>query len=229
LRASAPVPLELLPPLFEMRSPPGIAPALDDLSAFQITVPGNAVLFGFFIALTTAVSFVTERRTGTWRRLIAAPVPRWKALLATLVPYYVIGVVQLAFLFGIGIGVFGMQVAGSGIALVALSLSVVLCAVCLGLAFAAVATSEKQLGGIGSFVLLIMGLVGGCMFPRALMPPTMRSLGLAVPHGWALDGYYDILVRQGTALADVAPSIAALVAFGVGFAGFGLWRFRFES
>jgi len=228
MRAMAPAGLAKLPPFIEAKSPPGVAKPLDHISSFQVTVPGNAVLFGFFIALTTAMSFVTERRIGTWRRLLAAPVPRWKALVATLVPYYVVGVAQLTFLFGIGALGFGMQVAGSIVALVVLSLSVVLCAVSLGLLFAAVATSEKQLGGIGSVVLLVMGLVGGCMFPRIVMPAFMRSLGHVVPQSWALDGYYDVLVRQGTQVADIAPSIGALLGFAAVFAGLGLWRFRFE-
>jgi ABC-2 type transport system permease protein len=228
LRSLAPVPLDKLPPFIEPRSPPGIAKPLARISSFQVTVPGNAVLFGFFIALTTAMSFVVERRTGTWRRLLAAPVPRWKALLATLVPYYVVGIAQLGFLFGIGALAFGMQIAGSLAALVVLSLSVVLCAVCLGLVFAAFATSEKQLGGIGSVVLLVMGLLGGSMYPRLIMPPFMRSIGHAVPHSWAIDGYYDVLVRQGTSIADIAPSIVALLVFAAGFAGLGIWRFRFE-
>lgn len=228
MRAQAPVDLSTLPPMIEAKSPPGLAKPLDEVSGFQVTVPGNSVLFGFFIALTCAMSFVTERKNGTWRRLLAAPVPRWKALLGTLVPYYVVGVTQLAFLFGIGAGVFGMKVAGSLAALVVLSLVVVLCAVSLGLLFAAVATTEKQLGGVGSVVLLVMGLLGGCMFPRLFMPPFMKSIGHAVPHSWALDGYYDVLIRQGTGLADIAPSIAALLGFSALFLAVGLWRFRFE-
>jgi ABC-2 type transport system permease protein len=212
----------------EAKTPPGIAKPLANTSAFQVTVPGNAVLFGFFIALTVAMAFLNERKTGTWRRLLAAPVPRWKALLATLVPYYLVGVAQLAFLFGLGAGVFGMRVAGSIVALVVLSLALVLCAVSLGLLFAAVARTEKQLGGIGSVVLLVMGMLGGCMFPRLLMPPFMKTLGLGVPHGWALDGYYAILVREGTSLADVAPAIGALLAFAAAFAGLGIALFRFE-
>jgi ABC-2 type transport system permease protein len=228
MRAMSPVALDKLPPLVEARSPPGIARPLEGITSFQVTVPGNAVLFGFFIALTTAVSFVTERRTGTWRRLLAAPVPRWQALLATLVPYFFVGVAQLTFLFGIGALGFGMKVAGSVAALIVLSLSVVLCAVCLGLLLATFASTERQLGGVGSVVLLVMGLLGGCMFPRLIMPPVMRSIGHVVPHSWALDGYYDILVRQGTSIADIAPSIAALLLFAAGFAGIGLWRFRFE-
>ena len=201
---------------------------LAGITSFQVTVPGNAVLFGFFIALTTAMSYTTERRLGTWRRLLAAPVPRWQALLATLVPYYVVGVAQLTFLFGIGALAFGMKVAGSVAALVVLSLAVVLCAVCLGLLFATFATTERQLGGVGSVVLLVMGLLGGCMYPRLIMPDVMRSIGHAVPHSWALDAYYDVLVRRGTSIADIAPSIGVLLLFAAAFAGIGLWRFRFE-
>lgn len=214
--------------LVEARTPPGSAKPVANASSFQIAVPGNAVLFGFFIALTVAMAFVTDRRTGTWRRLLAAPVSRASALLATLVPYYLIALTQLAFLFGIGVLVFGMQIAGSVAALCALSLAMAYCAVALGLLFAAIGGSERQLGGIGSVVLLVMGMIGGCMMPRLAMPPFMKSLGLGVPHGWALDGYYDVLVREGTGLAEVAPSIGALLGFGTMFALIGVALFRFE-
>lgn len=215
--------------LVVVTAPPGVARPLEQTSSLQIAVPGNAVLFGFFIALTVAMAFVGERKTGTWRRLLAAPVPRWKALLATLVPYYLVGVVQLAFLFGVGALGFGMQVAGSVLALVVLSLVVVYCAVALGLLFAAIGGSEKQLGGVASVVLLVMGLLGGCMVPRMVMPELMQTIGLGVPHGWALDGYYDVIVRQGTGLGDIALPIVALLGFGTAFAGLGLALFRFEK
>ena len=73
-----------------------------------------------------------------------------------------------------------------------------------------------------------MGMLGGCMLPRLIMPTFMKTLGLGVPHAWALDGYYAILVRQGTGLVDVLPSIVALLVFGTVFAGLGLALFRFE-
>lgn len=202
---------------------------LATISSFQVAVPGNAVLFGFFIALTVAMTFAGERRSGTWRRMLAAPVPRYKLLVGTLVPYFLIGIVQLAFLFAVGVICFGMTIAGSLPALVVIGVASAWCAVALGLLFAALATSERQLGGIGSVVLLVMGMVGGCMVPRLVMPPVMQTLGLAVPHGWALDAYYAVLVRPETSVLDVLPAAGALVAFGVGFATIGLARFRFES
>ena len=225
MRALAPV---QLPPMIEPRSPPGIAKPIDDITSFQVTVPGNAVLFGFFIALTVAMSFAHERSTGTWRRLLAAPVPRWQALLGKLVPYLLIGLVQLAFLFGLGALLFGMKIAGSVWALVALTVAVELCAMGLGLLFASFGGSERQIGSMAPLVLLVMGLVGGCMFPRLVMPAFMQKAGLVVPHSWALDGYYAVLVREGTTIADIAPSLVALCAFAVGFGLLGVLRFRFE-
>ncbi len=216
------------PRLVEERSPPGINRPLDSISGFQLTVPGNAVLFGFFMAMTVAMSFANERHSGAWRRLLAAPVARWKLLVAKLVPYYLVGVAQLAVIFGVGAFAFGMQVAGSVAALAALSLLVVACAIAFGLLVASFGWTERQIGSGVPAIVLVMGLLGGCMFPRLLMPPFMQQLGKIVPHSWALDGYYDVLVRQGTTLADVAPQLGALAAFAAGFAALGLWRFRFE-
>jgi ABC-2 type transport system permease protein len=197
-------------------------------SAFQLTVPGNAVLFGFFIALTCALGFAEERRSGTWRRLLAAPVPAWQLLVAKLVPYVVLGIVQVGTLFAIGVFAFGMKVYGSVPALAVLTIGVSCCATALGLALSAFSTTEKQISSLGSVVILIMGLIGGCMFPRALMPETLKHLGLFVPHGWALDGYYTLLVHSGAGFADVARPILAVFGFAALFAFIGVRRFRFD-
>jgi ABC-2 type transport system permease protein len=216
------------PQLVETRTPPGIKKPLDGISAFQVVVPGNAVLFGFFMVMTIAMSIAHERHSGAWRRLLAAPVPRWKLLVGKLVPYYLAGLVQLATIFGVGAFVFGMQVAGSMVALAVVTALVAACAIALGLLVASFGWTERQIGSGVPVIILVMGLLGGCMFPRVAMPPFMQDLGHVVPHSWALDAYYDVLVRQGTSIADIAPQLGALAAFAGGFALLGLWRFRFE-
>ncbi|MEZ4402458.1 MAG: ABC transporter permease [Kofleriaceae bacterium] len=227
-RAVFPPPAGTDVPVLVPTTPPGIRRELAGVTGFQLTVPGNAVLFGFFLALTVGMAFLEERKWGTWRRVLAAPVARSTILFAKLVPYFLVGLVQFAFLFGIGIVAFGMKVGGSMVALAVLTVAVVLCATCLGLAIAAIGGSEKRMGSIGSVSLLVMGLLGGAMVPRVVMPPVLRAIGLAVPHGWALDGYLALLVRDGAGVVDVLPQIGALVGFSVLFAGFGVARFRFE-
>lgn len=215
-------------PVLETRMPPGVRAPLDDVSGFQVSVPGNAVFFGFFLALTVALSYSEERASGTWRRLTAAPVHRSTLLIATLVPWLIIGVVQMAFLFGLGALAFGMRVGGSLLALVVLTIAVVTCAVSLGLFIASFGGSQKQIGSIGSISLLVMGLLGGAMVPRMAMPESMQQIGLATPHAWALDGYYELLIRDGSGFAEIAPSIAAVMGFALLFATIGAFRFRWN-
>lgn len=186
------------------------------------------MLFGFFIALTCALSFAEERRSGTWRRLLASPVPAWKLLAAKLVPYVALGTIQVGLLFAIGALGFGMQIGDSIAALAALSVGVAACATTLGLLIAALSSTEKQISSLGSILIMIMGLVGGCMFPRALMPHALQQVGLFVPHGWALEGYYALLIGHGTGFADVLRPIAAVYGFALLFAVAGLRRFRFD-
>ena len=222
----APSPNE--PAMVVVKTPPGIDRPMTNISPFQVTVPGNAVLFGFFIALSVAIGFTEERRSGTWRRSMAAPVSRATLLLAKLVPYSLVGLGQMAFLFGVGALGFGMKIAGSVLGLVLLSIAVVICATALGLLLASLGRTEKQIGSIGPPVLLVMGMLGGSMFPRLAMPEFMQKIGLAIPHAWALDGYYALLVRPNTTVVDVLPQIGALFGFAALFAIVGLSRFRFE-
>jgi ABC-2 type transport system permease protein len=191
-------------------------------------VPGNAVLFGFFIALTCALSFAEERRTGTWRRLLASPVPPSTLLLAKLLPYVALGAIQVSLLFLVGAFGFGMKVTGSIPALLTLTIGVACCAATLGLAIAAFSATEKQISSLGSVIILIMGLLGGCMVPRVLMPPILQQIGLAVPHGWALDGYNAVIVRGG-GFADIGKQLAAVYGFAFAFGMIGIRRFRFDQ
>ncbi|MBK9071145.1 MAG: ABC transporter permease [Myxococcales bacterium] len=183
------------------------APAI---SSFQVTVPGNGVLFGFFLSLTLALSFVAERRSGTWRRLRAAPVSLGWLLTAKLAPYFVVGVLQFGFFFAIGIAVFGMKVAGSLWALLLMVLAIVACAVAFGFFIASLGGSEKQVGSLGSMGILVMALLGGCMVPRMVMPPLMQTVGLFVPHGWALDGLTSVIVHGGGVAEVAKPSLVLL-------------------
>jgi ABC-2 type transport system permease protein len=214
---------------FASRSPAGLRRKRQYVDSFQITVPGNAVLFCFFICVAVGLSFVEERRLGTWRRLLAAPVPRVLVLVAKLVPFFLIGILQMAFLFATGAFVFGMHLAGSIPALALVTGALVFSAVGLGFLVASFGGSEKLVGSVASIAVLVMGLVSGCMFPRAFMPEAFQKAGLFVPHGWALDAYRDVIVRDGTTMGDVLFPSIVLVGFGLLFAGAGALIFRAEK
>tara|TARA_R110002096_G_scaffold77896_12_gene183553 strand:- start:58633 stop:59718 length:1086 start_codon:yes stop_codon:yes gene_type:complete len=197
-------------------------------SGFQVSVPGNAVLFCFFLAMTVALSFMEDRRTGVFRRLLSSPAPKWSLLLSKLLPFFLIGIIQMVFLFGMGVLAFGLDLGNNYAGLALLTVSIVLCAVSLGFLMASFGGTEKQVGGIGSILLLVMGLLGGAMVPRMVMPSLMKTIGFITPQAWALDGYHALLVSQTSTLGAVFAPVAAIVGFAAVFAGIALLRFRFE-
>jgi ABC-2 type transport system permease protein len=75
------------------------------------------------------------------------------------------------------------------------------------------ATTEQAtlLGGTGNIVL---AAIGGIMIPKFVMPVAMQAVAKWSPMSWGLEGFLDILLRNGT-LRDIAPKAAALCSLGI--------------
>src|SRR5262249_12924813 len=89
--------------------PEGLAPSRRRDQLFQMLVPSNTVMFGFFMVIVVGWAFVTERRQGTLQPLRAGPVTRGPLLLGKLIPWFMLSLGQGAFLLLAGRVVFGMR------------------------------------------------------------------------------------------------------------------------
>jgi linearmycin/streptolysin S transport system permease protein len=203
------------------------------ISGVQIGVPGFAVLFIFLTAQITARSIYDEKKTGTFRRLMAAPLGKWRMLVGKLIPNFVVVVLQVVVMFAAGmfllplIGLDALRLGKDPVALVLLVLSIALCCTTLGILIAAVARTEAQIGGIAALVLWVLAFLGGSFIPLFLINESMATIGQVTPHYWAVTGFYDLLTR-GQGLAAVLDSIVVLLGFSAVFFVIGAWRFEFE-
>lgn len=194
---------------------------------FQQNVPGYTIYGIFWIVSLLAGSVLQEKREGTFRRLLVAPMNRAVMLAGKLVPYYIINLIQLAIMLGASSLLFGMSLGYSPAGLVVVSLVAAAAATGLGVLVSALARTEAQVGGLTVLLLLTLSALGGCFVPRFIMPGWLRTIGLITPHAWALDAYQDLLVR-GYGLLEVLPKVGALATFAGAFFVIGVWRFRFE-
>ena len=199
----------------------------------QLGVPGFAVLFIFLTAQITARSIYDEKKTGTFRRLLAAPLGKWSMLVGKLIPNFVVVVLQVVFLFAAGMfllplmGLDALRLGNDIPALVLLVLSIALCCTTLGILIAAIARTEAQIGGIAALVLWVLAFLGGSFIPLFLINESMATIGQVTPHYWAVTGFYDLLTR-GQGLTAILDSIAVLLGFSAVFFVIGAWRFEFE-
>ncbi len=203
-----------------------------DINPLSVYVPGFAVLFIFLTAQTTAQSIYEEKKGGSFRRLLAAPISKPTILVGKMTPNFITGLTQIVVLFGAGVFVFplfgldSMSLGNDPLALVLICLVVLLCSTSLGVLIAAIARTEGQISGLSSVVLWAFGFAGIWLtqMPSTSLFDTITKL---IPHCWANAAFLDLLVR-GQGLADIVPSILALLGFTVVFFAIGLWRFDFN-
>jgi ABC-2 type transport system permease protein len=207
-------------------------PAPGKANAVTHNVPAWTLFGIFFIASLLAGSILEEKKLGTFRRLLAAPVSRGGVLLGKLVPYLLLNLAQVAVMFAVGLLVLPLVgaprlVVSNPVAVAAISIAASLSATGLGLLIASLAKTPEQIGGLGTLLVVTMAALGGVMVPSGAMPDVMRKIGLATPHAWALAAYEDVLVR-GAGLSSVLPEIGALLAFAAVFYAVAVARFRWE-
>jgi len=228
--------------LNEMRRTPAIVVTSEDLEGtkiaggitiyFALLFPGITVMFVFFFVGGAAASLLTERETGTLRRLLAGPIPRGAIIAGKMLAYMLLVCLQVVVLFGVGSIFFGMPLGKSPVALVLLTLVLALVATAMGMLVAALTKTPKQADNVGMVLGFVLAGIGGCI---AMTPtPITRSEGFMsvlsrlTPHAHAVEGYYSLMAENAT-LTQVLPEIGILLAMAVVFFLIAMWRFEFES
>jgi len=199
----------------------------------NVAVPGFAVLFVFITAQSAARSVYDEKKTGSFRRLLAAPMSKGTILAGKLLPTFITGLVQMAIILGFGI--FGLELMGleatpagnDPLALVVIAVLISLCSSAFGILIAAIARTENQIGGLSGLLLWGMGIVGGSIIPVFVLDQFLGVVPKFVPHYWANRALDNLLIR-GAAFGDVTTEMAALLGFTALFFVVGLWRFDFD-
>ena len=227
--------------LNEMRRTPTIVVASEDLEGakikggitvyFALMFPGITVMFVFFIVGGVAASLLTERETGTLRRLLAGPIPRGAIIAGKMMAYMLLVCLQVVVLFSVASIFFDMPLGKSPVALVLLTLALALAATAMGMLVAALSRTSQQADNIGTVLGFVLAGIGGCI---AMTPtPITRSEGFMgilsklTPHAHAVEAYYRLMGENAT-LVQMLPEIGILLAMGVAFFLIAAWRFKFE-
>lgn len=202
-------------------------------SSAEVAVPGFTVLFVFLAAQTTARSIYDEKKYGSFRRILAAPISKPSLLAGKVLPNFFTALIQTAVIFAFGaygLSLMGFAPVSLGQDPLALSIAVVLVALCsssFGILIASLARTENQIGGLSTLLLWGFGTLGGSIIPYFILEPMLGPIPKALPHYWANRALDNIMVR-GMLLADVSLELAALFGFTLVFFIIGVWQFDFD-
>jgi ABC-2 type transport system permease protein len=177
------------------------------------TVPGLVgVILTMTLVLFTAIALVRERERGNLEMLIATPVSPWELTLGKVLPFVVIGLVQVTIVLGLGALLWNVPVRGSLVELYVVALVFIVASLSLGILLSTLAKTQFQAMQMAFFTFLPQILLSGFMFPYAGMPVPAQYLSEILPLTHFLRLVRGIMLR-GAGAEDLWRSVVALGLF----------------
>jgi ABC-2 type transport system permease protein len=176
-------------------------------------VPGLVgVILTMTMMLMTALAIVRERERGTFEFLIATPVRSSEVMLGKILPYLLVGCVQVALVLGLGWLLFDVPLHGSLLDLALGTLPFLAAMLAMGLVMSALARNQFQAFQMAFFFLLPSLLLSGFMFPFEAMPRPAQWIGEVLPLTHFLRVVRGILMK-GATIGALAHEVWAIAAF----------------
>jgi len=157
--------------------------------------------------------------------LIVTPVRSGELILGKLLPFFAIGLIDIVLVVLVATLWFRVPVRGDLGLLFALSPVFLLTTLGLGLFISTISKNQQQAMLSTIFFALPMIILSGFIFPIANMPRIIQYFTYLVPLRYFLVIIRGLFLKAST-FADLWPSTAALLAFGLAILGVSILRFR---
>ena len=186
----------------ERRSPINIIPGL------------LGVILTMTMILFTSVAIVRERERGNLELLINTPVSSSELMIGKVIPYIVIGMLQLVLILAVGRLLFAVPVRGNPLDLLLAASTFVAANLALGLLISTAAKTQFQAMQMMVFILLPSILLSGFMFPFDGMPRFAQAIGEILPNTHFIRLTRGIMLRDA-ALTELKSDLYYLIGFTV--------------
>lgn len=193
---------------------------------FSYSAPTMLVLFVFINAMAGGAAMIQSRQLGIYARMLAGPVRPRSVVLGETVLYFAMAMLQSLIIVGLGALLFGVDW-GDPLAAGLLVTAWALVGTGAGMLSGTLFRTVEQAGAIGPALGMAFGMLGGCMWPLAIVPPVMATVGHLVPHAWAVEAWTELLSRGGD-VASIALPLAVLAAFAAGLLALASARLRHQ-
>jgi len=186
-----------------------------ELESRFFMIPGVlALLLLLVTANLAAMAIVREKELGTLEQLNVTPLRRWELIAGKLLPYGLIGLIDVLLVTAVAVFWFEVPLRGSLLLLLTMSLLYVICTLALGLLISTISDTQQQAMMTATFFFLTpMIYLSGFIFPIENMPHLIQYATYVIPLR-----YFLVIVRgiflKGIGLSLLWPQAAALAAWG---------------
>jgi ABC-2 type transport system permease protein len=197
----------------------------DRMTQYNI-VPGlMGVVLTMTMVMITALAVTRERERGTMESLLATPALPLEVMTGKIIPYILIGYVQVTLILFAAKFLFNVPMIGSLLLLYGSALCFIAATLAVGITISTLAQNQLQAMQMSFFYFLPSLLLSGFMFPFRGMPEWAQAIGQALPLTHFLRTLRGIMLK-GNGLADTWPEIWPILVFGTVVMAVGALRYR---
>jgi ABC-2 type transport system permease protein len=179
-------------------------------------IPGVIALL--LLVVTTNLSsmgIVREKELGTLEQLNVTPLRRWELIVGKLLPYALIGIIDVALVLAVAVWWFEVPMRGSPPLLFAMTLVYLMSTLGLGLFVSTISSTQQQAMMTTTFFFLMpMVLLSGFVFPIENMPEVIQPITYLLPLRYFLVILRSIFLK-GVGLETFWPQALALTLWGL--------------
>ncbi|MBI2188701.1 MAG: ABC transporter permease [Acidobacteria bacterium] len=187
------------------------------LESRHFMIPGILALLLLVVCATlSSMAIVREKELGTLEQLNVTPLARWELIVGKLVPYAMIGMLDVFLVVGVAVAWFEVPLRGSFALLLLMCLVYLLTALGLGLFVSTISRTQQQAMMTTSFFFFLpMVFLSGFIFPIENMPQWIQPITYLIPLR------YFLVILRGIFLKGIGLEVfwrdgLALLAWGLG-------------
>jgi ABC-2 type transport system permease protein len=206
-----------------LRERPWFNEGLEDRWFFIPGVIGTLTLIQ--VVSLTAFAVVREREVGTLEQIMVSPIRPFEFILGKTVPFFLIGLADVALVTIFGVLWFHIPFVGSPLVMLLGASLFLLAALGLGLLLSTLARTQQQAFALNFFLVNPFFILSGFAFPIAAMPQILQWFTLVNPLR-----YFLVVIRavflKGVGIDVLWPNLAAMALLGAGILTLSVLRFR---
>jgi ABC-2 type transport system permease protein len=177
------------------------------------------------MVMITGLAITRERERGTMENLLSMPTRPSEVLVGKIVPYILVGYIQVSVILIAAYFLFHVPMQGSILLLLTAALIFIVANLAMGITFSTIAKNQLQAVQMAFFVFLPSILLSGFMFPFRGMPPWAQVVGEVFPLTHFLRIVRGILLK-GNGLIDVSLQLWQIALFALIVLIIGIKRYR---
>ena len=189
-------------------------------------VPGlMGVVLTMTMIMITGLGITRERERGTMENLLSMPAHPAEVLIGKIIPYILVGYIQVGLILSAAYGLFHVPMMGSLALLLAAALVFIAANLAVGITFSTLAKNQLQAVQMAYFFFLPSIMLSGFMFPFRGMPRWAQYIGEVLPLTHFLRITRGILLK-GNGVPEVWPQLWPIALFAAVALVIGVKRYR---